>query len=210
LPARQKSRKGGTENMKVLKQVMTVLGTALVIAVLAAIVMPKTARPMVATLAQVAHTLANPAPTVWADEPTVFEGGAPFNCEFSTTDACTVTLYTVPAHKVAVIESVSGVCFNLSPPSTIREFQMHLTGPNGEAVQLSFPSSPPNNSFGGIGNVTEVALNFRAYAFGGTSGAPITMEAYSTTYPASAYPYPAYCSLEVIGRLSEDSHSNEK
>ena len=190
--------------MRLLKQAMTVLGTVVVVAVLAAFVAPKRAHPLVATLAQVVHTLANPAPTALADEPSIFEGGAPFNCEFSTTDKCTVTLYTVPAHTVAAIESVSGVCFNLSPPSTIREFQMHLTGPGGEAVQLSFPPSPPNNSYGGIGNVTEVALNFKAYAFGGASGTPITMEAYSTTYPASTYSYPAYCSLEVIGRLTQE------
>ena len=191
--------------MRLLKQVMTVLGTVVVIAVIAAFMAPKTAHPLVATVAQVVHTLANPAPTALADEPIIFEGGAPFNCKFSTTDACTVTLYTVPENKVAVIESVSGVCFNLSPPSTIREFQMHLTGPKGEAVQLSFPPSPPNSTYGGIGNVTEVALNFKAYAFGGASGSPITMEAYSTTYPASTYSYPAYCSLEVIGQLSKES-----
>ena len=189
--------------MKVLKQALTVLGALLVIAALAAIVAPKTARSTVATLAQVVHTLANPAPTVLADEPDVFEAGAPFNCQFIGTELCTVDLYSVPAHKVAAMESVSGVCFDLAPPNTVREFQMHLSGPGGVPVQLSFVPSPPVSST--AGNVTIVGQNFKAYAFGGASGSTISMNVFTSTVASGAV-----CSLEVIGRLSEDSHSDDR
>jgi hypothetical protein len=49
--------------MKLLKQAMAVLGTVMVVAIIAALVTPKTAHAIVATLVEVVNTTANPAIT---------------------------------------------------------------------------------------------------------------------------------------------------
>jgi hypothetical protein len=87
-------------------------------------VTPKTAHPLVAALVQAMHTLANPVPTVKADDPNEFV--ASNTCSFGDApgffaDTCEIApLYTVSKNKIAVIDSVSGVCVTAFS-STIRE-----------------------------------------------------------------------------------------
>jgi len=161
--------------MRLLKVTAVVLGAVGIIAVIAGFATPKTAHPLVATLVQVVHSLANPVSTVTAAEPKVFVvsktctfGDAP---EFVAATCGIAPLYTVPPSKTAVIDSVSGLCVT-DFSTTIREFQMQYTGPDGSPAQLSFPPSPPvpfDNQF----EVSITALNLTTYAFGGRAGTDI-------------------------------------
>ena len=191
--------------MRLLKIAASVLGTVAVIAVIPGFVTPKTAHSLVATLVRMAHTLANPVPTVMAGDPNEFVatagcsfGGAPDNAD----DSCEIfPLYTVPKNKIAVIDSVSGVCAT-ALGTTIREFQMRYSGPGGAYAQMSFPPSPPEPSVVYSVNVSITGLNATTYAFGGASGTPINFLGLAT---ATQSPTFGGCTLTVSGHYNTGS-----
>lgn len=170
--------------MRLLKQAVAVLGTVVLVAMTVALLTPKTAHALVAAMVQVVNTPSQPVPTLAADPLTSFV--ASNTCPFGdppdrVRDGCDIVpLYTVPAGKTAVIESASGNCVTNSG-TTIREFQLQLTGPNG-AAQFSFPSSPAvagnGDSTGGVAfAVTTTAQDFKSYASAGT---PINFFGYAS------------------------------
>jgi hypothetical protein len=191
--------------MRAFRQIAVGLGTVVVIAVIAIFVMPKTAYHFVVTVGQVAHFLTDPTPTVKADEPNVFV--ASNTCEWGdapdlSADACDVEpLYTVPKNKIAVIDSVSGLCV-LSPQTTIREFQFQYTGPDGTPAQLSFPGSPAVQNATNFFGVSITALNLKSYAAGGASGTPINFKGLANAVQPTAFPG-YFCHLTVSGHYND-------
>jgi hypothetical protein len=188
--------------MKLLKPTAAVLGAVGIIAVIVGFATPNTVHHLVATLAHVAHSLANPVPTVKADEPNVFVvsktctfGDAP---EFVAATCGIAPLYTVPMGKTAVIDSVSGLCV-LDFGTTVREFQMQYTGPDGNPAQLSFPPSPPvpfHNEF----EVSITALNLTTYAFGGTTGQDIIFKGLASEPQTTTF-FTKNCRLTLSGHF---------
>jgi hypothetical protein len=191
--------------MKLLKLTAVVLGTVLIIAVIAGFVMPKTAQPLVATLVQVMHTLANPVRAVKADEPKEFVvsktctfGNAP---EFVAATCGIAPLYTVPMGKTVVIDSVSGLCVT-DFATTVREFQMQYTGPDGTPAQLSFPPSPPV-PFDSQFEVSITALNLTTYAFGGTAGREIIFKGLASE-PQTTTLFTKNCRFTLSGHFDKN------
>jgi hypothetical protein len=179
------------------KLIVVTLATVLVTAVISVFVIPRTARSVLVLLA---HGLANPMPTVKADEPKVFVASQ--ICEWGVSgfsaDTCGIEpLYTVQQNKIAVIDSVSGLCV-VTPPNTIREFQFQYTGPDGTPAQLSFPPSPAVQNASNFFSVSITALNLKTYASGGSSGTPINFLALANAVQPTAYPG-YFCHLTVSG-----------
>jgi hypothetical protein len=191
--------------MRLLKLTAVVLGTVAIIAVIAGFVTPKTAQPLIATLVRVVHTLANPVPAVKADEPKEFVvsktctfGNAP---EFVAATCGIEPFYTVPMGKTAVIDSVSGLCVT-DFATTVREFQMQYTGPDGTPAQLSFPPAPPvpfDNEF----EVSITALNLTTYAFGGTAGQDIIFKGLASE-PQTTTLFTKNCRFTLSGHFARN------
>ena len=152
-----------------------------------------------------AHLWSNPIPTVKGDDPKVFVASQ--TCEWGdapdhSADTCTIApLYTVRMNKIAVIDSVSGLCV-LSPSTTIREFQFQYTGPDGTPAQVSFPPSPAMQNATNFFGVSITALNLRTYAGGGASGTPIIFKGLANAaQPTSFSGY--FCRLTVSGHYDD-------
>ena len=133
--------------MKLLKQAMAVLGTVVVITIIAALVTPKTAHAIVSTMVQVVNTTANPASTLDADTAT----RTPYQVTMShvcSSTPCTFTFPAAPAGTRLIIENVSVdiVTSNASPP--IIQMQnfgqgtiLSFTGPVGPQKALGVYSA---------------------------------------------------------------------
>src|SRR5260221_7758559 len=190
--------------MKLLK-LTVILGTVAIIVAIAGFVTPKTARHLVATLVQMVHTLANPVPAVKADEPKEFVVSK--TCTFADAPefvAATCGIeppYTVPMAKTAVIDSVSGLCVT-DFATTVREFQMQYTRPDGTPAQLSFPPSLPvpfDNQF----EVSITALNLTTYAFGGTAGQNIIFKGLASE-PQTTTLFTKNCRFTLSGHFARN------
>jgi hypothetical protein len=95
--------------MRLLKQAVGVLGTVVVMVVIATVVMPKTTHAIVSTLVTVVNTSANPVPTFPTEALNHFNVTS--GCSFAGSFACDVNpIYNVPVGKTAVVEYVSGFC----------------------------------------------------------------------------------------------------
>jgi hypothetical protein len=132
--------------MRPLKQALAILGTVVVIAVIAALVTPKTAHALVATFVQVVNTPSQPVPTWSTDNDGrsvvrlyYFENmaaGAIFNASGGGSpmiDASTTTAYTVPAGKRLVIESESAFAY---PPDGEQVSAYFLNGHTYTAIPM--------------------------------------------------------------------------
>jgi hypothetical protein len=162
--------------MRLLKQALTVLGTVVVIAIIAALVTPQTAHAIIATAVQVVNTSANPVPVVSGDNPArqavaltvnlfIPDGQIAGSLSFSDSNGP----YTVPAGTRLVIDSLSAVD-NLPAGQKPLLFQVHTsnTNPNGGFTGGYFnPALQFVTSGSGIDSY-ETAQNFRAYADGGS------------------------------------------
>jgi hypothetical protein len=103
--------------MKLLKQALAVLGSVVVIAIIAALVTPKTAHALVATAVEVVNTASQPVPT----QPVHARQAVYLACQLTVTSttagACTLndntthSPYTVPLGKRLVFDSVTGYVF---------------------------------------------------------------------------------------------------
>lgn len=141
--------------MKLLKQAMALLGSVVVIAVLVALVTPKTAHALVATLVQVVNTPSQPVPTWRTDNDgrsvvrlsygefmpagTVISEGKPL------LDTVSGLAYTVPAGERLVIDNVS----LLADPPTGQKVEANFSeGPQVTNVPLIFEGTfGTNDSF---------------------------------------------------------------
>jgi len=84
------------------------VGFVVLAAFLISVLAPKATHALVATLVQVANTSSNPVPTLEQEAQSAFV--AQGTCQISF-EACAVgTLYTVPAGKTAVLESLAFNC----------------------------------------------------------------------------------------------------
>lgn len=179
--------------MKLLKQVLAVLGTVVVIALLVVLVTPKTAHAIVATFVQVVNTPSQPVPTLEADAQTAFVvlntcnfGDAP---DFNLTECEIIPLYTVPAGKTAVIESFSADC--QTPPGTATaEFKLIYLGPGGSQGELRIP--PSSAVPFGASVLSEAALNLKSYV---SAGSPINFVGQANNTSTLS------CAVNVSGHL---------
>jgi hypothetical protein len=139
--------------VRILNQAMAVLGTVVVIAVIAALVTPKTAHAIVATAVNVVNPSASPVPTSNvgpSNEPfftqtcishtnSIYCAGVPafFMVPSNTVDGKTVTRL--------VIEHVSGICF--SNGSGVYSTQLEQVTPTS-SQNLANGYNIPNLQFG--------------------------------------------------------------
>ena len=122
--------------MKLLKQAMAVLGTVVVITIIAALVTPKTAHALVATMVQVVNTTANPASILDADAAT----RTPYQvtkAAVCSAASCNFSFPAAPTGTRLIIENVNAVfTTSTSVPTTViivNFGQGQLTGYTGSA-----------------------------------------------------------------------------
>jgi hypothetical protein len=150
--------------MRLLRQAMAVLGSVVVIAVIVALVTPKTAHAIVATAVQVVNPLSQPVPMLATDALTSFVTVE--QCEFGSDafqpNSCFLpNIYTVPQGKVAVLESLTAAC-SVNAGTAPWRLEMQENSPDG-IVEQDFPPSPPvATNFSFPESVT--ALNLKSYA----------------------------------------------
>ena len=151
--------------MKLLKQAMAVLGTVVVIAVIAALVTPKTAHALVATMVQVVNTSTSPVPTKRVDNP----AQQPF--QFFVTGGNPFFEFQVPPGKTLVMEQIGMNCFEPAANLFATDYRVSTTA-GGVFGQFLFPSTT-------FGNDVLMNQMTRIYADGGSivtlgtgSGAP--------------------------------------
>ncbi|MGA8221333.1 MAG: hypothetical protein WB780_06720 [Candidatus Acidiferrales bacterium] len=184
--------------MKYAKRMLMVAGALALAGILGVAIVPKAAHGLVAAMVQVVNTSANPVPTLEEDAQTAFVannfchfGGPPddtaFFCDISP-------LFQVPAGKTAVIESFTGFCTTDSPSGT-QEFLLRFLGPSGTEALITIPASTVVPS--SIQNVSFAALNFKSYASGGASGAPINFQGEGTSNESTT----DICQVSLSGHL---------
>jgi hypothetical protein len=134
---------------------MAVLGTVIVIAVIAALVTPKTAHAVVATMVDVVNTSANPAATLDNTKAAsqILElicpdtaPGEHFACEIQNADNG-VSAFTVPGGQTFIITSVDVIPF--TPAAGIIDLLLRQNGsgrerwyvPGTNTTLLQFPTS---------------------------------------------------------------------
>lgn len=101
--------------MRLLNRALAVLGTVVVIAVIAALVTPKAVHALVSTFVTVVNTPAQPVPTLATDAHTAFHASG--SCLFNGSQFCTVgagipPIFRISQGQIAVLESTSGRCTN--------------------------------------------------------------------------------------------------
>jgi hypothetical protein len=122
--------------MRLLKQAVGVLGTLVVVVVIAALVMPKAAHGIVATLVQVVNTPANPVPNRDVDNPAFQPFQASCTSFFNGQPAVAVcNLPAVPNGQRLVIEMV-GSTFDTSHSAPVFELSIVT---NGSTNVMTFP-----------------------------------------------------------------------
>lgn len=147
--------------MRLLKQALTVLGTVVVVAIIAALVVPKTAHAIVATAVQVVNTAATPVP-VSSDGRNVVrlnfigQSFSSFSENGVMNDANTLMPYTVPAGKRLVIDSVSVWAL---PPTGQRVFASFNNGLTTTFIPVFFQEA----FFGAGSDVLQNAIEVRDY-----------------------------------------------
>jgi hypothetical protein len=182
------------------KSLLMGLGMVLLAALLLAVTAPKSVHAVVATLVQVANTSSNPVPTLEQEAQSAFD--AQGTCQISVEGCSVATLYTVPAGKTAVLESVAFGCL-LSPssgtsPSGVQTEAGSLTfSPpgGGQNVTLGFPPGNPFLLPNGV--IQSAALNLKSYAAGGSSGSNIFFAADTTGDEAAT----GFCQVLLSGHL---------
>jgi hypothetical protein len=117
--------------MRLLKQAVAILGTVVVIAVIAAVVTPKTAHAIIATAVQVVNGPANPVPTTMTDNPALH----PFlNYQIGSNPLFS---FQVPASNTLVIEEFSMTCIEGSNTFPQTDFRLFVTT-GGNSAQYTF------------------------------------------------------------------------
>jgi hypothetical protein len=101
----------------------------------------KTASGTVAANVNVVNTTANPVPTVGTDNAALnaFEGVG--NCTGAF--GCSMEVFAVPAGNVAVIDSVTGACFQGSTVNAVTSINMSFTPPGGVSANNLLLFTPP-------------------------------------------------------------------
>jgi hypothetical protein len=182
--------------MKVLKRFLLGFGTVLLLALSLQVVAPQAVHAVVATFVEVANTVANPVPTVDAKAQTAFvvESTCTFGVNLDNSlSACEIIpLYSVPAGRIAVLESYSASC-GIDSGTALADTKYSFTSPAGSPVSISVPPTAPAAG----AQTTDAALNLTSYASGGASGTPINFNAAASTRESSS----SVCKVTISGYL---------
>lgn len=150
------------------------VGTLVVVAVIATMVMPKTARGLVATLVQVANTSTNPVPTTQAP-PVLITSAGPFNL---------VPDGSVTEQGPYDVSSYDAIRFYGDPftrGTTIVHFQLISVDANGNRFQLDDLVSQAGSAVTGFYPMPGTSLIVRAIATCSTSSCstiPVNFDIY--------------------------------
>jgi hypothetical protein len=186
--------------MNFAKKILMLAGGAALAGIMAIAIAPKTAHGLVATLVQVANTSSNPVPTLEQEAQSAFV--AQGTCQVSFEACAAGTLYTVPAGKTAVLESVAFNCILVpssgTSPSGVQTEAGSLTfSPPGGGQNVTL-QLPPGNPFLLVnGDIQSAAENLKSYAAGGSSGSNIFFTAVTTGDEAAT----GNCQVLLSGHL---------
>jgi hypothetical protein len=141
----------------------------------------------------VTFSSSQPVPTLGVEALTSFV--ADNSCAFLNSIDCHIApIYTVPAGKIAVIESVGGFCSGTAPFAIIF-LEIDFTGTDGQPKLLRFSPGAAVPTGGGF-NANAWGLNLKTYAAGGTTGNPINFLAEETAGSTNSD-----CNFTVSGYL---------
>jgi hypothetical protein len=178
-------------NMRLLKQAVGVLGTVVVMVVIATVVMPKTTHAIVSTLVTVVNTSANPVPTFPTEALNHFNVTS--GCSFAGSFACDVNpIYNVPVGKTAVVEYVSGFC-NTEAGTGIALLRLDTVPDNTSGFFVAGPSISLNGT-NNI-NITSWAQSQRFYI---SSNSTVKFSATATLGSKIGY-----CLVDISGYLAQ-------
>ena len=186
--------------MNIVKRILVYVGCVVLAAILISVPAPRATHALVATLVQVANTSANPVPTLEQEAQSAFV--AQGTCQISFEGCAVGTLYTVPAGKTAVLESVAFSCI-LTPssgtsPSGVQTEAGSLTfrpPGGGQNVTLQLSAGNPFLLVNGV--IQSAAQNVKSYAAGGSSGSNIFFAADTTGDEAAT----GECQVLLSGHL---------
>jgi hypothetical protein len=182
--------------MQFAKRLFMGIGVVAFMAVLLSLAAPKVVHGIVATLVQVANTSANPVPTLEQEAQSAFV--AQGSCFYSLGSCNVTTLYSVPAGRTAVLESVSVGCIT-SPSSVQASTGTVIFSPPGGGPNVTFQIAPGSQFLLADGSLQTNSLNFKSYAAGGPSGSNISFyEAYTSENTTTAG---AGCTVLLSGHL---------
>jgi hypothetical protein len=182
--------------MQFAKRMFMGFGVVAFMTVLLSLSAPKVVHGIVATLVQVANTSANPVPTLEEEAQSAFV--AQGSCNYSLGSCNINTLYSVPAGRTAVLESLSVGC-ETSPSSVQASAGVLSFSPPGGGANVSIGIAPGYPFLLANGSLQTEALNLKTYAAGGPSGSNISFyESYTSENTTTAG---AICSLVLSGHL---------
>jgi hypothetical protein len=193
------------------------LSFAICMAVFAAFA-PRIAHAVTATLVQVVNPSTSPVQAALTDAQNAFV--VTRSCNFGDspyfrTDLCPIEdtpLYTVPANKIAVIESTSGRCITDQGTSAV-QFRLVFTAPDGSEGQRVLAMQTPAQTDAGASvnhvplNITVAVSDQRTYAAGGAAGAPVLLDVFASEdqTPINGAPAPnnvPNCVISLSGHLA--------
>jgi len=178
--------------MKLLKQAMAVLGTVVVIAIIAALVTPKTAHALVATFVQVVNTPTSAVPTMQAPAAAQLYQSICFGTFSGGGFAASCSFPSVPAGKTLFVESFSVISETKNgDPYTVSLFDNNTTFTYQGGYNLPMSQQPPVNGFDiftGLGGRTAFGpgTNPNCYAVPNTAAATGTIDCQISGYLAPA------------------------
>lgn len=106
--------------------------------------------------AAITNTPASPVPTLGMEALNSFTASA--NCVFTGTTCTNLNLYTVPARKIAVIESIDNIC-DLDSGTALAV--VSLTGSGGDFAFFGAATAPAPSPSGGV--VSAFVQNLKTY-----------------------------------------------
>jgi hypothetical protein len=190
--------------MNILRRTLMAIGGMAVVSLVIALAAPKAAHALVATLVQVVNTTANPVPTSLTDALNSFDVENACNFSLSSnggssgSDTCKIpAIYTVPAGKIAVVETVSGRCVT-DTGTALREVRLDFLGNTATSPNSWLVPGPAFPFYGG--EVVSFAQNQKTYISAVSADAPIDVEIFATAGQKSTTGADS-CAVDISGHL---------
>lgn len=175
--------------MNFAKRLLMVAGATALAAMVAVLLSPRATHAIVSTLVTVVNTSANPVPTVPTQALNHFN--VTTGCSFSGSECAIDTLFSVPAGKTAVVESVSGFC-NTENGIGIVLLRLDST-PSDHTTSFFVPG--PGLLSGGTNTITSWAQSGNFYA---SPSSTLRFTAASTGQSLSGF-----CLVDINGYLAQ-------